>query len=183
MNFKAYDIFSSLIPGFIILIVILDFLDWGYNKDYILPYTAFAFLLGYCVNSICSWLEDFYYWTWRGKPSVKLLEGKQIWKVKFHQYAIAKELLIKDCKEENPTNDYLFSLAKLYVIGNKDSRVEDFNMHYAFSRSLLTTVLISTILLLIKNYDEISVYFITIPLLLGAWLRSKQRAYYYAREY
>ena len=82
MNFKAYDILSSLIPGFIMLIVLIPFLGLEYNKDYVIGYTAIAFLLGYVLNTLGSWLEDLYYLTWGGKPSDKLLDGKSIWKIK-----------------------------------------------------------------------------------------------------
>jgi len=182
MSFKAYDILSSLVPGFIILIVILYFSEIGYNKDYIIPYTAIAFFLGFCVNTICSWLEDIYYFTWGGKPSNNLLDGKTIWKVKFYESEKVKALLHAEANTENPSNDRLFFIAMRYANGKRDSRVDDFNAHYAFSRSILTTVLIATILILIKNYDNWMVYCITLPVLFAAWLRSKQRAYYYARE-
>ena len=33
MNFKAYDILSSLVPGFIVLMVLLNFVNIEYNKD------------------------------------------------------------------------------------------------------------------------------------------------------
>ena len=50
MNFKAYDILSSLVPGFIVLMVLLNFVNIEYNKDWLIPYTAFAFLLGFVIE-------------------------------------------------------------------------------------------------------------------------------------
>lgn len=182
MKFKAYDILSSLIPGFIILFVVLKFLNLSYNKDFVIPYTVIAFFLGYIVNSLSSWFEDFYFFTWGGKPSSSLISGKGIWKVKFYEHQKTKKLLIKDCSLENPINDQLFSIAKRYTNGSTNERIKDFNANYAFTRSLLTTTLISSTLLIIDNYDDLRYYAVLIPILVITWLRCKQRAYYYARE-
>lgn len=182
MSFKPYDILSALIPGFLVLLVLLNFLNIPYNKDLVIAYTAIAFLIGFMVNTLSSWLEEFYYFTWGGKPSNNLLEGKSIWKVRFYDYKTVKTHLIEESKKENPTNDHLFSIAMRYSNGQKDTRVDDFNANYAFSRVLLTTVLLSTIFLLVENFYDWRYYLILIPLLIVVWLRCKQRGYYYARE-
>jgi len=180
MNFKAYDILSSLVPGFLLLIVVFDLLNIAFNKDLMIPYTAIAFLLGFINNTIASWLEDVYFLTWGGKPSDQLLEGKDIWKVKFYHAAKVKILLVAQTDNTNPTNDELFSIAMRKSNG-VNTRVDDFNAMYAFSRALLTTVLIATIFLIIKHYYDWR-YYVTIPLLFLIWFRTKQRAYYYSRE-
>lgn len=143
--------------------------------------TALAFLLGYLINTISSWLEDLYFLTWMGKPSDCLLEGRDIWKVRFYQSQKVRELLKVESKNEKSTNDELFSIAMRYA-NQKDSRVEDFNATYAFSRSILTTVLIGGVFLLIRNYTDWNYYLMIMPTLLVVWLRCKQRGYYYARE-
>lgn len=182
MNFKAYDILSSLVPGFLILMVLLPTLGFSYEKDFLIVYTAIAFLLGYIINTISSWLEDVYFFTWGGKPSGKLLSGKNIWKVQFYDCVKAKRLLATETNTSTPTDDELFSIALRYANGTKDTRVDDFNAMYAFSRALLTTVLISTIILLIGNYRDWRYFAVLIPSLIIVWLRCKQRGYYYARE-
>ena len=116
MNFKAYDILSSLIPGFIVLLVLLKLFGLNYDKDYVIAYTAIAFLIGYVVNTLSSWLEDFYYFTWGGKPSNNLLEGKGVWKVKFYEHEKAKNCLIQETQSTNPTNDHLFSIAMTLTV-------------------------------------------------------------------
>jgi len=181
MNFKFYDILSSLVPGFLLLLAILEFFNLSFEKDQIVPYTAIAFLLGFLVNTISSWLEDIYYFTWQGKPSDCLLNGKDIWKVKFYQSQKVKDLLKTETIEPNPSNDELFSIAMRYA-NQKDSRVEDFNSSYAFSRSLLTCVLIGGIFLLIRNFNDWKFYLMIVPTMIIVWLRCKQRGYYYARE-
>ncbi|HEY5367416.1 MAG TPA: hypothetical protein VIJ75_00365 [Hanamia sp.] len=180
MTFKAYDILSSLVPGFLLLIAGLNTFGIYFDKDLIVPYTAVAFLLGFLNNTISSWLEDLYFWTWGGKPSNKLLDGKSVWKVPFYHSAKTKNLLIADCPNQSPSNDELFSIAMRK--SNGQERVDNFNAMYAFSRALLTTVLIATIFLLITHYTEWQYYALTIPVFIVLWLRTKQRGYYYARE-
>lgn len=182
MNFKLYDILSSLIPGFLILIITLYIIDIKFDKDLVVPYTAVAFLIGYLVNTISSWAEDIYYFSWKGKPSNRLLKGKGIWKVKFYQHTEIVELLKKETNNQHPSNDELFNIAMRFANGTKDTRVDDFNSSYAFSRSLLTCVLISFVLLGYKEYDNWEFYLISFPILFVFWLRCKQRAYYYAKE-
>lgn len=182
MNFRAYDILSSVVPGFLFLITLLTALKVGYDKDLIIAYTAIAFLLGYLVNTTGSWLEDVYFWTWGGKPSDNLLSDKGIWKVRFYHGEKARNLLKGETTTVDPSNDELFSIALRHVTGSKDSRIDDFNALYAFSRSLLTTVLLATIILLIPNYSDWRYYAVLIPALTITWLRSKQRGYYYAKE-
>lgn len=181
MNFKLYDILSSLVPGFLLLLVILDFLNMTFEKDMIVPYTAIAFLLGFLINTISSWAEDIYFLSWKGKPSDCLLNGKDIWKVKFYESQKVKELLKTETTKSKPSNDELFSIAMRFA-NQKDSRVEDFNSSYAFSRSLLTIVLIGGIFLLIRNYNDWKFYLLIIPAIIIVWLRCKQRGYYYSRE-
>lgn len=182
MNFKAYDILSSLVPGFLAVLILLNAFDIKYDKDLVIAYTAVAFFMGYLMNTISSWMEDFYFLTWGGKPSNQLLDGKDIWKVKFYQSSKAKGLLLTEWGNTNATNDQLFSIAMRYANGQKDGRVDDFNAQYAFSRNLLTTILVGTVILLVDNYSDWKYYACLIPSLVIVWLRCKQRAYYYARE-
>lgn len=182
MNFKLYDILSSLVPGFIILAASMYMLNIEYNKDYVLPYTALAFLIGYIINAICSWLEDIYYWTWGGKPSTRLLDGKDIWKVRFYESEKVRKYLLEELKDPKASNNQLFHEALRHTNGKSDSRVDDFNAYYAFSRSLLTTTMIAVIFIAFKQYDNWLFYAIAIPSLFVVWFRCKQRAYYYSRE-
>jgi len=182
MSFKPYDILSALIPGFLVLLAFLSFFEQEYNKDYVIAYTAIAFLIGFMVNSLSSWLEDFYYFTWGGKPSDKLLDGNNIWKVKFYEHEKAKKNLKQKSGKPNPTNDNLFAIAMRYSNSQKDSRVQDFNANYAFARVLLTTMLLITIVLISTHYSDWKYYVVLIPILIIIWLRCKQRAYYYVRE-
>lgn len=182
MTFRAYDILANLVPGILLLLVIREAADYRYDKDLIAGYTVVAFLVGYFANSLGSWLEDFYFWTWGGKPSSQLLNGKDIWKVKFYEAAKAKELLVKEWDGAEPDNDQLFAVAKRNVNSLKDTRISDFNGTYAFSRVLLTVTIVSFVIICATNYANWRYYAVAASGLIVIWLRCKQQAYYYARE-
>lgn len=181
MSFKFYDILSSIIPGFLVLLAILEFAGFPFDSNMVFAYTAISFLLGFLVNAISSWLEDIYFFTWNGNPSDCLLNGKDIWKVRFYDSQKVKDLLKAEASKSNPTNNELFSIAMRYA-NQENSRIEDFNAIYAFSRSLLTCAIFSGIILIIRNYDVWELYILIILTVLVIWLRCKQRAYYFARE-
>jgi hypothetical protein len=181
MTFKAFDIFSSLVPGFLFLIGLQYFLTLPFNTDNLLGYTAIAFLLGYILNTFGSWLEDFYFFTWGGNPSSKLLKGKSFRKIKVYNH----EKIMTDLKTKaaDPDNiDDLFAVAYRYTSGEKESRIEDYNALYAFSRTLLTATIIGGALVIITNHDEWLYYFIVFLLIFIFWYRCKQRYFYYVRE-
>lgn len=173
--------------GYVLLIFLMMVFEIKYDNSYFVPYIAFAFVIGYFINVISSLLESFYYWTIGGVPSDNLLKIKKgkmytgISKVKFYEASKVIELLKKDVADENANEGKMFSKAMRVANVKERSRVPDFNSHYAFSRIVLTTMLIITILLIIKYPCCWKIYLIIIPLLL-AWERFRQRGYYYAKE-
>jgi len=46
MTFKAYDLLSSVIPGFLFLVALLNLFGKHYDKDQIVLYTVLSFFLG-----------------------------------------------------------------------------------------------------------------------------------------
>ncbi|SFW76311.1 hypothetical protein [Chitinophaga sancti] len=158
------------------------FLNLPYDKDYVIGYTAIAFLLGYIVNTLGSWLEVIYFFTWGGKPSNRLLDGKGTWKIKLYHHVALRANLVGKAAGANPKNDELFAIAMRNVAGVKDTRIEDFNAIYAFSRTLLTTVLIGGILILIKNSMDWHYHAVVIPAIIVMWVRCKQRGYYLQKK-
>ncbi|SFU53405.1 hypothetical protein SAMN05216480_10692 [Pustulibacterium marinum] len=182
MTFKPYEILSALLPGFLLLIALFIFLDIPYQKDYIVAYTAIAFLIGFVVSALSSWLEGVYYFTWGGKPSERLLNGKSVWKVPFYEAEKVKSILAKHWHTENVSNDALYALAIRYANGHKDSRINEFSANYAFARVLLTTLLLILCVMLYAHYGHWQHYLFLCIVLIIVWLRCKQRAYYYARE-
>lgn len=197
MNFKYYDVISSLVVGYVLLVIAMYSFQIEYNNDYTIAYLAFAFVCGYIINSVGSLLEPIYYFTIGGKPSTRLLnEGKEkhcwlyhmfipkntgIKKVRFYETEKVRKLLITGLENENPSEDRLFSRAMREVNGDQNSRVPDFNAHYALSRTILTTIFISTILI-ISSHPHYWQSYLSIGVLLICWNRYRERAYYYARE-
>lgn len=197
MEFKYYDVLSSLVVGYVVLIIGMYSFQIEYNSDYTVAYLAIAFLCGYIINSIGSLLEPIYYFTIGGKPSNRLLDDgkkKHCWfynlfvpkntgikKARFYETATARKLLLKGFEDEDPKEDRLFSKAMRTVNGDQDTRVPDFLAHYALSRTILTTVLISSLLIIYANPNNWQSY-LSIVLVLICWNRYRECAYYYARE-
>lgn len=197
MNFKYYDVLSRLVVGYLFLVVVMYSLQIEYNSDYTIAYLAIAFLCGYVINAMGSLLEPVYYFTIGGKPSNRLLEKQNknhcciyhlfvpsntgIKKVRFYETIAVREILQKRIKEDNPSEERLFCEAMREVNGNENSRIADFNAQYALSRTILTTIIISTILIIV-SYPCFWQSYLSIIVLLICWNRYKERAYYYARE-
>ncbi len=180
INFSAYNILSALIPGFVILFLLFHFEYIRFEKEYMIPYTAVAFIIGYFVNTLSSWLEGLLYITWGGKPSDALLSGKSIWKVQFYAHKEVREKLNTESTNIDPTNDELFQIAQRYASGN--SKVNALQNSYAFSRVMLTTIVICFVLVVYHYHANIKIIFGGLVLLSVAWLRCKQMGYYFVRE-
>lgn len=187
MNFKYYDLLSCIVMGYIALVALLLFMDIPFNKDYSIPYLAIAYVLGYMINALGSMIEKFYYWTIGGVPSDKLLtidvqkNYTGIDKVKFYFAHEVIALLKEECHDADATTGKMFAKAMPYSDSDDKTRVPDFNAQYAFTRTLLTTMIIVCLLLIPKYYDDWYVWFLLIPLYIS-WHRYKERGYYYARE-
>jgi len=146
-----------------------------------------AFVVGYFVNAVSSLMEDVYNWTIGGKPSDKLLRINPdknyngTWKVKFYQTKETIALLKKELGDKNASEDAMFKTAMRIANGEKETRVSDFNAHYAFARTMLTAMLIITVILLVRFPCNWQAYLSFISLVIS-WERYKERGYYYARE-
>lgn len=187
MNFKYYDILSNLTVGIVVFYVIWKFLfpDFEMSEWVVVPA---GYIVGYFLNSLSSLIEPFLYMTICGKPSDKLLTPipGQKWtgikKVKFYFSEIAVEALKIDTADEDASTDKMFGYAMRMVNANQDSRVPDFNGHYALSRVILTTVIFTVVIVEIKFACVWYTWPISIAILLLAWNRFRERGYYYARE-
>lgn len=188
MNFKNYDILSNLILGYILLMALLPMLGISFEWKASIAYLAIAYVIGYMINAIGSWIEGFYFWTIGGKPSdVLLLPINQRKKcsghsrIIFYQVDEVTKMLKHELNDENASTGKMFSLAMLYSNSDEKTRVPDFNAQYAFARTLLTTVIILSPIILIQYHFELKAWLIILPLFIS-WYRYKDRAYYYARE-
>ena len=187
MNFKYYDLLSNLTVGIVVLYAVWQilFTDILMNDWFVVPA---GYVVGYFLNAFSSFIEPFLYKTICGVPSDILLTpipGKKwtgIRKVRFYFANEAVSALREDTKDENADTKKMFGYAMRMVNSNKDCRVPDFNGQYALSRVILTAVLIIVVLIEIQYANIWYSWPISISVLLMAWNRFRERAYYYARE-
>lgn len=187
MDFKYYDLLSSIIIGYFTMMAYLFAFGIDYNEDFSIAYIAAAYVIGYIINSISSLIEPILYKTIGGMPSDKLLtivESKSytgISKVRFYEAEKAIRLLKADTGDANASCGKMFACAMRITNGDSGTRVQDFNAQYAFSRVLLTTMLFVTIAVISTHYCDWQSYLLLIALAI-CWNRFKERGYYYARE-
>jgi len=181
MTLSVYDILSHLIPGSLVYLSFLYMLGVSFEIIPTVLASAIAYILGYVVNAISSWLEDLLYWSWGGKPSSRLLEGQSIWKVKMFEGSKAKAMLLKESGKEQATNDELFQIAMRSVDMTAETRVADFNSTYAFSRNILGAIFFASAFVVSTNPGPMP-FGTALVVLFVVWLRTKQRGYYFARE-
>lgn len=187
MNFKYYDLLSSLVTGVIVCISINYAFELNFDYDAI-PLLAIAYIVGYFINSISALCENTFYKIMGGMPSDVLLtpiEGISYTgykRIKFYQPDRVIELLKDELHDQNPSKGKMFGKAMSYSNSDSSTRVPDFNAQYAFSRALLTTVIILGVIWGFQLYNELWYWFILIILLYLSYRRCKERGYYYARE-
>lgn len=187
MNFKYYDLLSSLIIGFFAIVALLYATGNEYDKDLTMAYMAGSYVVGYLINALSSLIEPFWYFTICGMPSDKLLtiDSKKkytgINRVRFYHAQEAIDKLREQLNNKEADTKQMFSLAMRETNGNPSTRVQDFNAQYAFSRVLLTTLFVVTIVAIIFFPCNWKTYLAIIPLLIS-WNRFRERGYYYARE-
>ena len=186
MKFNYYDTLVNLVLGYLLLFLVIAVEGIEYIENFSMAYIAAGFVLGYFINALSSIVEPIYFWTFGGKPSVKIFrvnkncEYSGIKAVPFYETQKAINYL-KEGEDKDNENKW-FEIATRTIGNNKDSRVSTFNEHYAFSRVMLTFVIISIAILIPRYYDCWQFYVISIPMLTIAWYRCKMRGYYYVRE-
>ena len=190
MNFRLYDILAMLVQGILVTGTALflfypDCLN-GANSLYL---TAVAFFIGYIINALGSWLEEFYRWLVGGKPSTTIFHPKKgknysgAGRVRFYQVDIVSQLLCKDCNvdEVKGNEEILFSHAKNIAEKSDNKRIQEFNATYAMSRSFLTAAIILMFLIIVRFpcclYSYLSILIVVVCL-----FRLRDFNYYYVRE-
>ena len=147
-----------------------------------------GYVVGYFLDAISSFIEPVLYKSICGIPSDKLLTpvSGQKWtgikKVKFFYAEEAVKALREDTKDEEADPKKMFGYAMRMVNANMECRVPDFNGHYALSRVVLTTIIITVVIIEIKFAYVWYSWPISIVVLFLSWNRFRERGYYYARE-
>lgn len=198
MNLNYYDLLSTTIIG-VLIVAITNHLLCDDIEISSVTYLAAGYVVGYFVNALGSLLEKEYYKTIGGRPSDKLLSlvAGQNWtgyeRIKFYEANAAITRLRAELKDPSASTEKMFGCAMKKVNGCTSSRVPTFNAQYAWSRTLLTTVLIADLSYIILFpiyalcYDYRGYWPIAIDVLLPiisflSWNRFKEMGYYYAKE-
>lgn len=187
MSFKYYDLLSNLTVGIVVFYAIWEmFLPDLEIKEWIV--IPAGYVVGYFLDAISSFIEPVLYKSICGIPSDKLLTpvSGQKWtgikKVKFFYAEEAVKSLREDTKDEEADPKKMFGYAMRMVNANMECRVPDFNGHYALSRVILTTIIITVVIIEIKFAYVWYSWPISIVVLFLSWNRFRERGYYYARE-
>lgn len=194
MSFKYYDSLSMLISGTVLLLVISHTIDWDIAKFNTVVVLAIAYVTGYLLNAVSAFMEPVYYWFMGGKPSSQLLKspksrlcGKKrqytgLGRIRFYEYEKVVKLLKNEINDNHANEEKMFGKAMSYSNADEKTRVPDFNAQYAFSRVMLTLVIVSAGVIIPKYYELWWVWIIAIAAILLVGRRCKEIGYYYARE-
>lgn len=194
MSFKYYDSLSMLISGTVLLLVISNAIDWDIAKFNTVVVLAIAYVAGYLLNAVSAFMEPVYYWFMGGKPSSQLLKspksrlcGKKrqytgLGRIRFYEYEKVVKLLKNELNDNHANEEKMFGKAMSYSNANEKTRVPDFNAQYAFSRVMLTLVIVSAGVIIPKYYELWWVWIIAIAAIILVGRRCKEIGYYYARE-
>jgi hypothetical protein len=200
-KFEFYDVLGILVPGAMLLALIgvsfpgvtTAFAGVGFPAAFaVICLTAVAAFLGQLVQTISSFLELVFNWTWGGRPSERAL--KEGLGTRYFPADSANRIRAKLARSVGETASdrslFLYAMQKAETSGN--SRVAKFNGLYAYHRAMLALVLISLGVILasmcwgmMKGWtwrDKIGIVAVYILLLVVFWVRAKQRGFYYVRE-
>lgn len=187
MNFKYYDLLSSLIVGVLTAVSINIVFDLRFEYDNI-PLLAVSYVIGYFINAISGMAEPLYFRIMGGMPSNMLLTlvPNQTFtgygRIKFFMASKAIELLQEELNDVNAPAMKMFGKAMSYSMSDTNTRVPDFNAQYAFSRVILTDIVILICIWAFIFYNSIVFWIIAAFLLFISFRRCKERGYYFAKE-
>ncbi len=180
MSLSLYNVLSHLMPGYLLYLAIIHF--FNIDAKYFDPIvaTAIAYIIGYFVNSVSAWVEWVLNWSWRGRPSEQLLKGKKCGRIEFAEHEKMVKIFQEKIGKDNVKIDDMFQIAMR--VADNDGRISDMNGQYAFSRSILVAVIISSTILSFKYYCINWFWILSIMVILIFWYRTKERGFYYAKE-
>ena len=187
MNFKYYDLMSSLVSGVLVAVSVIIIYDLGYNYEMI-PLMAVAYVIGYFIYALSSLFVSVYNKLIGGKPSDVLLTpitGQDYTgysKIRFYEFQKVIDELKEELNDIEASSDKMYSRAMANSNDDEKTRVPDYNDQYDFSRVILTTSLVQSVLWLPHYYDICWMWVLFFGVVYLSFRRFKERAYYYARE-
>jgi hypothetical protein len=207
MNFKAYDILTSIIPGaFCIVILSLLYVfalessgevmkEVKELKDFssilLLFLLVLSLLLGNVIHAIASWTEPALWWIWGGRPSKLLLEGKTKRITLLERESVKKiisEEIQKDGRETAPDFKTVFLKARSISVNTQSAgsaaRSQEFHESYVFSRNIFMAMVIVFLAQLPLLSQGLHWAFPVVTVALGTvyFFRCRDRALYNSRE-
>lgn len=187
MDIKYYDLLSTAIIG-VVIVTMINILFLGNIEIDSIAYLALGYLAGYFINAIGSFMEFVYHKTIGGMPSDNLLTivPGQKWtgykRVRFYEAQRVVDTIKNELNDVNASTQKMFRYAMRKVNGQENRRVPAFNAQYAWARTILTTIILSSVMFAIHFYDEWIFWLASVSLLFISWNRFKEQGYYYARE-
>ena len=187
MQFNTYDVLSSLIHGVVVTGFALTLYDITFTDYSTLFFLSISFCVGYLINGIGSWCQDWLFWLMGGKPTERILTKKEGCSysgtnhIRFYFSAEILDMLKSELNESDASiSKYAARMCQHFVL-DENSRIKDFNASYAFARSLIITTTLIAGMVLSVYYDKFIAYFVlALPIL--CFFRCKDRAFHYAKE-
>lgn len=187
MEFRIYDILSSLVHGVICLGTAMQLFGWSFQDYGAMYFAACAFCIGYIINALGSWLQKALFWSFGGMPTKQMLRNRKgkiyagISNAPFYFSGELVEELKNDCQADGIIDDKFSELMQQVARQGENTRIKDFNCSYAFSRSMLISSLIISALLIYKSPCVWQTYLIlVVPII--CYCRCRNRAFHYAKE-
>lgn len=187
MEFKIYDILSSLIHGVICLGTAMQLFGWSFQDYGAMYFAALSFCIGYLINTIGSWLQKPLFWSFGGMPTKQLLRKQKsktyagISSIPFYFSEELVDALKKDLQVDSIIDDKFSELMQQVARQGENIRIKDFNCSYAFSRSFIVSSFIISAMIISAFPHFWQTYFVLIiPII--CYLRCRNRAFHYAKE-
>ena len=217
MEFRPEDILKNIIPGLIACIgfVSVSLGNFTYSdfkgvfftdiKDYseimLIFLLVFAYLMGYIVDAISSFIEYNIVYKFLGTPSSKLLTNSKSRIHLVNQEAIINNIVLKcslkpedfildplQSKKNLKSCNILFKHANYLKDENPISgikeKVKQYYFSYIFSRNLFFSAFFSCICVLISQFNKLTFLSITLFVicLLVLYYRKREQSFYYSRQ-
>jgi hypothetical protein len=200
-KFDYYDLLGIVIPGVLLTywlpicyphaVTMAAAAGFPASIDFV-GFAAVAFFVGQLTQALASFLEPVLYWTFGGRPSDQALQAGLGERYVPADAGTRIRAQLAEVAGRDATDRALFLEAMRRANAAGNPRVERFNALFAYHRALMVVVAAALILLATSTQwgaatkwssARIAAWLVALSLiLLLLWFRTKQRAFYYARE-
>ena len=113
MKFNYYDTLVNLVLGYLLLFLVIAVEGIEYIENFSIAYIAAGFVLGYFINALSSIVEPIYFWTFGGKPSVKIFRVN-----KNKNYTVMSNYHLKDANMSFKAKGLLSMMLSLLLLAH-----------------------------------------------------------------